>query len=43
MADQENQVTLPKERPGWMAIALIASFVLIGVAMYLAGLHLLKR
>lgn len=43
MADQENQPIPQKERPGWMAIALIAVFVLAGVAMYLIGVHLIKR
>jgi len=32
-----------KERPGWMAIVLIAAFVLAGVVIYLVGVHLLKR
>jgi len=43
MADQEYPSAHPKERPGWMAIALIAIFVLTGVAMYLIGVHLFKR
>ena len=43
MADQDNRLIAPKERPGWMAIALIAVFVLTGVAMYLVGVHLVKR
>jgi len=43
MADQENQFARVKERPGWMAIALIAVFVLTGVAMYLIGVQLIKR
>jgi hypothetical protein len=43
MSNQENQLTPHKERPGWMAIALIAVFVLAGIAMYLVGVHLIKR
>ena len=43
MADSENQPSPVKEYPGWMAIALIAGFVLAGVLIYLAGVHLLKR
>jgi hypothetical protein len=43
MADQENQLTPRKERPGWMAIALIVVFVLTGVVMYWIGEHLIKR
>ncbi len=43
MADSENQPARMREYPGWMAIALIVAFVLTGVAMYLIGLHLLKR
>jgi hypothetical protein len=42
MADSENQPA-QKEYPGWLAIALIAAFVLAGVAMYLVGVHLLRR
>jgi hypothetical protein len=33
----------PPERPGWVAIALIAIFVLTGVAIYLIGVHLVRR
>ena len=33
----------PPERPGWMAIALIAIFVLTGVVMYIIGVRLIKR
>ena len=43
MANPENQIAPRKERPGWMAIALIAVFVLTGVVMYWVGVHLLKR
>jgi hypothetical protein len=43
MANQEDQVARAKERPGWMAIALIAVFVLTGVAMYLIGVYLVRR
>jgi hypothetical protein len=43
MADSENQPARMREYPGWMAIAMIAAFVLAGVAMYLVGVHLLKR
>jgi hypothetical protein len=43
MADSENQPAPVKEYPGWMAIALIAAFVLTGVVMYLVGVHLLRR
>jgi hypothetical protein len=32
-----------REYPGWIAITLIAAFVLVGVVMYLVGVHLLKR
>lgn len=31
------------ERPGWVAIALIAAFVLAAVGMFLVGAHLVKR
>ena len=43
MADPENQPARMREYPGWIAIALIAAFVLVGVVMYLVGVHLLKR
>ena len=43
MADPENQPAPPREYPGWIAIALIAVFVLVGVVTYLAGVQLLKR
>ena len=43
MADPENQPAPMREYPGWIAIALIVVFVLVGVVMYLAGVHLLKR
>jgi hypothetical protein len=43
MPDLENQPAPMREYPGWMAIALIAAFVLAGVVMYLVGVHLLKR
>jgi hypothetical protein len=33
----------PPERPGWMAIALIAIFVLTGIAIYLIGVRLVSR
>jgi TolB-like protein len=33
----------PREKPGWMAIALIAAFVLAAVALYLAGARLVSR
>ena len=33
----------PREKPGWMAIALIAAFVLGAVALYFAGARLVKR
>ena len=32
-----------RERPGWMAIALIAAFVLAAVGMFLIGARLVKR
>lgn len=32
-----------RERPGWVAIALIAAFVLAAVGMFLIGAHLVKR
>jgi adenylate cyclase len=32
-----------QEKPGWMAIALIAAFVLAAVAMYVIGAHFVKR
>ena len=33
----------PPERPGWMAIALIALFVLVAIVMYVVGARLVKR
>jgi TolB-like protein len=33
----------PKERPGWTAIVLVLSFVLFGVALYVAGALMVKR
>ena len=33
----------PKERPGWTAIVLVLSFVLFGVALYVAGGLMVKR
>ncbi|HKW97943.1 MAG TPA: hypothetical protein VJN43_09410 [Bryobacteraceae bacterium] len=33
----------PRERPGWMALALIALFVLGGVALYVIGARLVAR
>jgi len=32
-----------KERPGWTAIVLVLSFVLFGVALYVAGALMVKR
>jgi len=43
MADLENQPDPVREYPGWIAIALIVAFVLVGVVMYSVGVHLLKR
>ena len=42
-AEFESPHSRPPERPGWMAIALIAIFVLIGVVMYLAGVRFMRR
>ena len=33
----------PREKPGWMAIALIVAFVLGAVALYLAGAYFVSR
>jgi hypothetical protein len=33
----------PPERPGWMAIALIAIFVLVAIVMYAVGARLVKH
>jgi hypothetical protein len=33
----------PPERPGWMAIALIAIFVLVAIVMYVIGARMVKR
>jgi len=41
--EPESANLRPPERPGWMAIALIAIFVLTGVAIYLIGAHLVRR
>ena len=35
--------TQPREKPGWMAIALIAAFVLAAVTLYLVGAHFVSR
>jgi hypothetical protein len=43
MADLEKQPAPMREYPGWIAIALIVAFVLVGVVMYLIGVSLLKQ
>lgn len=43
MADSQNQPAPVREYPGWIAIVLIVGFVLVGVVMYLVGVHLLRR
>ena len=42
-AEPEPPNPHPPERPGWVAIALIAIFVLTGVVMYIVGVRLIKR
>jgi hypothetical protein len=43
MADAEHQAASERERPGWAAIALIATFVLAGVVFYLVGVRVMMR